>query len=52
MEVLSYALKRQGHEKTVLMPVYLSVNGFHEETEKLLHEQEKFLLRILKHGVE
>jgi len=38
IELLNYALNRQGHERVIICPIYFSAAGFDPEIEKFLHE--------------
>ena len=40
IEVFKHALKRMGHQNICLLPVFLSANGFEDNSEKWLHEQD------------
>jgi hypothetical protein len=42
IEVFEHALKRMGHQNICLFPVFLSANGFEDNSEKWLHEQHVF----------
>ncbi|KPA14449.1 hypothetical protein MHK_005340 [Candidatus Magnetomorum sp. HK-1] len=42
IDVLKYSLNRQGYKQFSILPLYLSANGFDEDSEKWLHKQEIF----------
>jgi len=39
IKALKYSLNRQGYQQVNILPLYLSVNGFDEDSEKWLHDQ-------------
>jgi hypothetical protein len=38
LELFTHSLKRQGHERVMLCPIYFSANGFEPDIEKYLFE--------------
>ncbi|KPA12740.1 ATPase domain protein, prokaryote domain protein [Candidatus Magnetomorum sp. HK-1] len=51
IDVLKYALTRQGCNEINLVPIYLSANGFQAETEKWLHDKGIFTADIQSWGI-
>jgi len=52
IELLTYALNRQGYKEISICPIYFSANGFEPGSEKLLHEQFVYTADMVSWGIE